>query len=305
MRLYSMLQRKIVAATLRVFNYRRPRSESEQTALVDGSRARAILGLSALYFSSLPGATVLPGTVTTRCVCKPPARKIALPSRTPLANANKTMNGAPVIHIVDDDTSFRTAISRVLKVSGYEVADYDSATRFLRAIEDARPGCILLDVKMPALGGLELQEELVKLSLRWPIIFMTGHGDIPTSVRAIKAGAEDFLSKPVSKQTLLEAIERALDRHASIQQHQDRLNSLKSLISALTARENEVFALMARGKLNKQIAHQLGTSERTIKAHRHVVMHKLRVQSFAEAVSIAERVGLLAPSASPDAKDAS
>jgi FixJ family two-component response regulator len=211
------------------------------------------------------------------------------------------MNGARVIHIVDNDASFRTAISRVLKISGYEVADYDSATCFLRAIEDARPGCILLDVKMPALSGLQLQEELARRSLTWPIIFMTGHGDIPTSVRAIKAGAEDFLSKPVSKQTLLQAIERALVRHASMQQHQDRLNSLRSLISALTARESEVFALMVRGKLNKQIAHQLGTSERTIKAHRHMVMQKLQVQSFAEAVSIAERVGLLTTTPSPGA----
>jgi FixJ family two-component response regulator len=106
------------------------------------------------------------------------------------------MNGVPAIHIVDDDASFRTAISRVLKVAGYEVADYDSATCFLRAIEAARPGCILLDVKMPALGGLQLQEELVKLSLSWPIIFMTGHGDIPTSVRAIKAGLKTFSPSP-------------------------------------------------------------------------------------------------------------
>jgi FixJ family two-component response regulator len=117
--------------------------------------------------------------------------------------------GAPVVHVVDDDASFRTAISRVLKASGYEVADYESATSFLRAIENTKPGCILLDVQMPALGGLQLQEELAKLSHNWPIIFMTGHGDIPTSVRAIKAGAEDFLSKPVSKQTLLEVIQRA------------------------------------------------------------------------------------------------
>jgi FixJ family two-component response regulator len=213
------------------------------------------------------------------------------------------MNGAPVIHVVDDDASFRTAISRVLKVSGYEVADYDSATCFLRAIEDARPGCILLDIKMPALGGLQLQEELASRSLTWPIIFMTGHGDIPTSVRAIKAGAEDFLSKPVSKQTLLEAIERAFVRHAAIQQSQGKLNSFRSLISTLTPREGEVFALMVRGKLNKQIAFQLGASERTIKAHRHMVMHKLQVQSFAEAVSIAERAGLLAPPSAAKAEN--
>jgi FixJ family two-component response regulator len=215
------------------------------------------------------------------------------------------MAGAPVIHVVDDDASFRTAISRVLTVSGYEVAVYESATSFLRAIENARPGCILLDVKMPAVGGLQLQEQLAKLSYSWPIIFMTGQGDIPTTVHAIKAGAEDFLSKPVSKETLLEAIERALVRHAAVQRSQEQLNSLRSLVATLTAREAEVFALMVRGKPNKQVAHLLGTSERTVKAHRHMVMQKLQVQSFAEAVSLAERVGLLTPSPSPDKKDAS
>jgi len=179
------------------------------------------------------------------------------------------------------------------------VADYESATSFLRAIENARPGCILLDVQMPTLGGLQLQQELAKLSHSWPIIFMTGHGDIPTSVRAIKAGAEDFLSKPVSKETLLEAIERALVRFAGIRETQDQLNSLRALIAMLTPRESEVFSLMVRGKLNKQIAHLLGTSERTVKAHRHSVMQKLQVQSFAEAVSIAERVGLLTTTPSP------
>jgi FixJ family two-component response regulator len=203
------------------------------------------------------------------------------------------MTGVPVVHIVDDDTSFRSAIARLLKVSGYEVADYESAACFLRTIADAKPGCLLLDVQMPSFGGLQLQEELAKVSHNWPIIFMTGHGDIPTSVRAIKAGAEDFLSKPVSKETLLEAIERALVRYAGIRESQDQLNSLKSLIATLTPREGEVFSLMVRGKLNKQIAHLLGTSERTVKAHRHMVMKKLQVQSFAEAVSIAERVGLL------------
>jgi FixJ family two-component response regulator len=215
------------------------------------------------------------------------------------------MAAGAVIHVVDDDASFRAAISRLLNVSGYEVADYESAANFLRALEDARPGCILLDVQMPDLGGLQLQDKLAKLSRGWPIIFMTGHGDIPTSVRAIKAGAEDFLSKPVSKQTLLEAIERALVRYAAMQQSRDQLDGFRSLVSMLTPREAEVFALMVRGKLNKQISHLLGTSERTVKAHRHMVMNKLQVQSFAEAVSIAERLGLLASSASPDLKGAS
>jgi RNA polymerase sigma factor (sigma-70 family) len=214
------------------------------------------------------------------------------------------MSGTPVVHLVDDDASFRRAISRLLKISGYEVADYESAACFLNAIENARPGCILLDVQMPAFGGLQLQEELARLSHSWPIIFMTGHGDIPTSVRAIKAGAEDFLSKPVSRQTLLDAIERALVRYAGVRESQDQLNSFRSLIATLTPRESEVFSLMVRGKPNKQIAHLLGTSERTVKAHRHMVMQKLQVQSFAEVVSIAERAGLLAHSPTSDAGNA-
>lgn len=207
------------------------------------------------------------------------------------------MTGAPVIHIVDDDASFRSALSRLLGVSGYAVADYESADCFLRSIENAKPGCILLDVNMPSVDGLQLQEELARLSMRWPIVFMSGRGDVPTSVRAIKAGAEDFLLKPVSKDTLLDAIGRALARFAATRQQQDQINSLRSLIATLTPRESEVFALMVRGKMNKQIAFQLGTSERTIKAHRHMVMEKLQVQTFAEAVSVAERMGLLAPSA--------
>jgi len=215
------------------------------------------------------------------------------------------MAGGSMIHVVDDDASFRTAISRLLNVSGYDVAGYESAAAFLRALEEAKPGCILLDVEMPDLGGLQLQDELARLSRGWPIIFMTGHGDIPMSVRAIKAGAEDFLSKPVSRDTLLEAIKQALVRYGEKRQSQDQLDSLRSLVATLTPREAEVFALMVRGKPNKQIAHALGTSERTIKAHRHMVMNKLEVQSFAETVSIAERLGLLAPSASPDAKGAS
>jgi FixJ family two-component response regulator len=170
------------------------------------------------------------------------------------------MTGTPIVHVVDDDASFRKAISRLLKLSGYEIAEYDSATSFLRTIDNAKPGCIVLDVQMPAFGGLKLQDELAKLSRNWQIIFMTGHGDIPTSVRAIKAGAEDFLSKPVSKQTLLEAIERAFVRHAAMRQSQGQLDSFRSLISTLTPRESEVFALMVRGKPNKQIAHLLSTS---------------------------------------------
>ena len=162
------------------------------------------------------------------------------------------------------------------------------------------PGCILLDVRMPGVSGPELQARLVAAGNPLLIVFLTGHGDIPTSVKAIKAGAEDFLSKPVSRKTLVEAIQRALVRYEETRERNLRLDASRALVASLTPRESEVFALVVRGKLNKQIAHELGTSERTIKAHRHAVMEKLKVQSLAEAVSIAERLGLLA--SPPDGK---
>ena len=202
-------------------------------------------------------------------------------------------SATPVIHIVDDDASFRTAIGRLLRASGYEVALYESAHLLLKKLPSMEPGCILLDVRMPDLSGPELQARLVELGNALPIIFLTGHGDIPMSVRAIKTGAEDFLSKPVPKKTLLEAIERALARYEDGREQRERLDALRTLVATFTPREREVFALVVRGKLNKQIAFELGTSERTIKAHRHNIMQKLQVHSLAEAVSIAERLGLL------------
>jgi FixJ family two-component response regulator len=204
------------------------------------------------------------------------------------------MNSAtPVIHVVDDDAGFRTAIGRLLRASGYEVALYESARLLLKKLPSMEPGCILLDVRMPDLSGPELQARLVELEIALPIVFLTGHGDIPMSVRAIKAGAEDFLSKPVPKKTLLEAVERALARYEERREQHERLTALRALVAAFTLREREVFALVVRGRLNKQIAFELGTSERTIKAHRHNIMQKLQVHTLAEAVSIAERLGLL------------
>jgi len=200
---------------------------------------------------------------------------------------------APLIHVVDDDASFRTAVARLLRASGYRVAAYESGAELLSNFPVTNPGCILLDMRMSGLGGLELQDRLQETDCILPIVFLTGHGDIPTTVRAIKAGAEDFLSKPVSRITLLEAIERALARYAERRERQDRLNSLRARLSTLTAREHEVFTLVARGKPNKQIAHELEVSERTIKAHRHALMEKLAVRSLAEAVCIAERLGML------------
>lgn len=204
------------------------------------------------------------------------------------------MSKAAVIHVVDDDAPFRSALARVLQASGFEVLAYDSATSFLRSLANAKPGCILLDVQMPELDGLQLQDQLSTVANSWPIVFMSGQSDIPTSVRAIKAGAEDFLTKPISHKTLVEAIHRALLRFAVLQQSLSRHEALRTLIATLTPRESEVFGLMVRGKLNKQIAHLLGTSERTIKYHRQMIMQKLKVQTFAEAVSIAERAGILA-----------
>jgi len=203
------------------------------------------------------------------------------------------MTMAPLIHVVDDDAAFRTAIARLLQACGYRVALYESGDRLLQSRPDSDPGCILLDIKMTGVDGLELQDQLAQRGVILPIVFLTGYGDIPTSVRAIKAGAEDFLSKPVSRETLLEAVERALARYEKAHQAQTELAALRALVDALTPRESQVFALVVRGKLNKQIAYQLGASERTIKAHRHSIMEKLGVHSLAQIVSIAERLGML------------
>jgi FixJ family two-component response regulator len=199
----------------------------------------------------------------------------------------------PVIHLVDDDASFRTAIGRVLEIAGYQVVLYESGKQYLENLPSNEPGCILLDLNMSTMTGLELQEQLSRIGRYSPIIFLTGHGDIPVTVQAIKGGADNFLTKPVSKDTLIAAIEAALGRFAEARARQGRLDNLRELVSKLTTREQEVFALVVRGKLNKQIAHVLGKSERTIKVDRHSVMEKLKVRSLAEAVSIAERLGML------------
>ena len=198
---------------------------------------------------------------------------------------------AAVIHVVDDDLSFRTAIGRLLRASGYEVEEYASAQQLLdRLPTGVRSGCILLDLRLPGLSGLELQKRLVELGSTFPIVFLTGHGDIPTSVQAVKTGAEDFLTKPVLKENLLDAIERAIARHQTTRRQRERTDALRALIATLTPREKQVFERVVRGKMNKQIAHELGISVRTIKAHRHKVMEKVGARSMVELVSIAERI---------------
>ena len=158
---------------------------------------------------------------------------------------------------------------------------------------DEQPGCILLDVQIPGLSGPELQSRLIELGSTLPIVFLTGHADTATTVRAIKAGAEDFLTKPVSSEQLIDAIERALARQEAVHAV-SAASSIRfaRLSPSLTPRERQVFDLIVRGKINKQIAYELGTTERTVKAHRHQVMEKMQVHSLAELVSIAERLGM-------------
>jgi FixJ family two-component response regulator len=196
------------------------------------------------------------------------------------------------VYIVDDDASFRNAMERRLKYVGYEVATYASAEHLLdRLPDDSVLGCILLDVRMPGLSGPQLQGRLSELGSTMPIIFLTGEPDIQLTVRAIKTGAEDFLIKPIASDVLLAAIERAIARHDVSRKMQSELKLLRALVATLTPRERQVYDLVVRGRLNKRIAFELGTKERTIKAHRQRVMEKLDARSLPELVLIAERLG--------------
>jgi RNA polymerase sigma factor (sigma-70 family) len=200
-----------------------------------------------------------------------------------------------VVHVVDDDASFRSAIERRLKKAGYEVATYPSAQHLLDRLPDEKgSGCILLDVRIPGLSGPELQGRLSELGLMLPIVFLTGYADVPTTVQAIKAGADDFLTKPVSSDQLLGAIQRAIAHHEAARDERERFDAVRARLASLTPREREVFELIVRGKTNKHVALELGTTERTIKAHRHRVMEKMQVLSLAALVSLAERLGNLA-----------
>jgi FixJ family two-component response regulator len=199
-----------------------------------------------------------------------------------------------LVYVVDYDAGFRAAVERRLKNAGYEVTTYSSARHLQdRLPSDSVLGCILLDVRIPGLSGPELQGRLNELGSTLPIIFLTGYPDIPATVRGIKAGAEDFLTKPVSSDRLLQAVDRAIAHHKAKYRLKSSLDVVRSHIAALTPREREVFELVIRGRTNKQVGNALGATERTIKAHRHRVMEKMQVQSLAELVSLAERVGVL------------
>jgi FixJ family two-component response regulator len=199
------------------------------------------------------------------------------------------------VHLVDDDAAFRTAIERRLKKAGYEVATYPSAQHLLDSLpSEIELGCILLDVRMPELSGPELQRRLNELGSILPIIFLSGHPDFPTTVRTIKAGADNFLLKPVSSDALLRAVGQAVARHDVARGRKVKLDMTRALVASLTPRERQVFELVVRGQTNKQAGNTLGSAERTIKAHRQKVMEKMQVRSVAELVSLAERIGVLA-----------
>jgi FixJ family two-component response regulator len=197
------------------------------------------------------------------------------------------------VHVVDDDASFRTAIEHCLRHAGHEVATYASGEHLLERLpSESVPGCILLDVKIPGLDGPAVQSRLSELGSTLPIIFLAGLPDIPATVRAIKAGADDFLIKPVSSDRLLQAIELAIVRHEARRSLKSRLDIVCTRVSALTPREREVFERVVRGDTNKHAARSLGCTERTIKAHRHRVMEKMQARNLAELVSLAELVGV-------------
>jgi FixJ family two-component response regulator len=205
------------------------------------------------------------------------------------------MMSTPLIHIVDDDDSLRTAVLRLLSASGYEARGYASTGDFLLHANLEGPGCLLLDLNLPGPSGLELQEELLRRGVTLPVVFLTGRAGVPESVRAMKSGAEDFLTKPVERQTLLEALDRALARDASQRAARDGAERLLARFRRLTPRERDVFERIVIGRLNKQIADELGIAERTVKLQRAQLMEKLGVGSAAELGRFAERLKSLSP----------
>ena len=198
----------------------------------------------------------------------------------------------PVVYVVDDDPSVREALVRLLRAAGLEVQSFASAVEFLDHDRPDSPGCLILDIKMPKLSGLDLQDRLAEDDSFLPIIFITGHGTVPTSVRAFKAGAMDFLEKPFGEGQLLEAVCAAIERHHRLRIEQKEINALLERLDTLTAREREVFALVVRGMLNKQVAYDLGVSEKTIKVHRARVMSKMGAKSLPDLVHYAEKIGI-------------
>ena len=201
----------------------------------------------------------------------------------------------PIVFVVDDESAVGVSIKRLLHSVGLEARHFTSASEFLRAKRPDAPGCIVLDVRLPDLSGLDLQQELAKANVGLPVIFVTGHADIPMTVRAMKAGAVEFLTKPFREQELLEAVQRAISRHRQILDQRASMRVLQSRYELLTPREREVYPLVASGLLNKQVAAELNASEKTIKVHRGQLMQKMEAHSLSDLIRMAEQLGVLSP----------
>ena len=200
-----------------------------------------------------------------------------------------------MVFVVDDDVGTRESLKNLIRSVGLRVEAFASAQDFLRSTRPDVPGCLVLDVRLPGLSGLDLQKRMAEAELAMPIVFISGHGDIPMSVRAMKAGAVEFLTKPFRDQDLLDAIQQALERDRNAREQRAEITELRSRYRLLTPREREVMALVVTGLLNKQIAGELGTSEASVKVHRQHVMEKMRAGSLAALVRMADRVGIHTP----------
>jgi FixJ family two-component response regulator len=199
----------------------------------------------------------------------------------------------PVVHVVDDDASFLAAVSRFLRAAGFTVRHYASAAEFLAQRQAGTPGCVLADLRMPGMSGLDLQAALTSAPEPLPVVFLSGHGDIPSTVRAMREGAEDFLTKQAPREELVAAVRRALERDARERAERARQSELRHRLQALTPREREVLGLVVQGKPNKEIAAELGIHERTVKLHRTAITTKLNVQSVAQLTRLAQEAGIL------------
>jgi FixJ family two-component response regulator len=204
-------------------------------------------------------------------------------------------SNAPIVFVVDDDASFLASVTRFLRASGFFVQAYSSATEFLAYRPADVPGCVVADLQMPGMTGIQLQETLTKTANPLPIVFLTGKGSIPASVAAMRHGAEDFLTKTAPKDELLAAVRRALNRDEEERRHRVRVRELQARFETLTPRDSEVLTHVLRGRLIKQTAADLGIDERSVKRHRTNLMHKLRVQSVAELVELAHEAGIARP----------